>query len=213
MTTFLYAFDYASLELRQLHRPAHLRYLSRRADQGKVVLAGPLPADNGGLILFEGTRAEVEECIAEDPYTVAGVARNATLREWDIVIGDPPATGDAAHTGNATTVRNYYSTVDSGSPEQVVALFAPEAVYRRPGYDEFRGRQDLLLFYREHRIIRHGVHTVENLVEDGDAVVVEGSFAGVLVSGEDVTLRFADAFRLTDQLIVERNTYFAAPLV
>lgn len=110
-------------------------------------------------------------------------------------------------------VRTYYARVDSPFPQQVVDLFAPEAIYRRPGYAPLRGTQDLLEFFGEKRVIVSGVHTLERVVVVGSAVAVEGTFVGVLKSGVEVSLRFADFFDLDGELIRARNTYFDAPLV
>lgn len=42
--------------------------------QGKVVLAGRLVPRTGGLIVAEGTRAEIEAAVATDPFVVNGAA-------------------------------------------------------------------------------------------------------------------------------------------
>jgi ketosteroid isomerase-like protein/uncharacterized protein YciI len=210
MRHWRYTFDYADPALRQEHRPEHLRYLEQLARNGHVVLGGPVLEQNGGMVVFRGTREEVEAAIAADPYTLNGVCRNAALHEWPIAVREQ---GAQAPEENETLVRTYYSTVDTAGPEDVVALFAPEAVYRRPGYDDFRGRPALLEFYASHRVIAHGAHAVASLLVSGDSVAVEGNFEGTLRSGAEARLRFADFFRVADGLIVERNTYFSAPLV
>ena len=110
-------------------------------------------------------------------------------------------------------VRTYYARVDGPSPQQVVDLFAPDAVYRRPGYAPLRGTQDLLAFFGEKRVIASGTHTLDRVVTAGSIVAVEGTFEGVLKSGVEVSLRFADFFDLGGELIRARNTYFDAPLV
>lgn len=112
-----------------------------------------------------------------------------------------------------SVVRTYYTTVDTAGPDEVVALFSRDAVYRRPGYSPFNGGDELLAFYRDARVIADGRHTVERIVESGDSLAVEGTFVGVLDSGEEVSVRFADFFRVRDGLITERETYFDAPLV
>jgi uncharacterized protein YciI/ketosteroid isomerase-like protein len=209
MTYWRYTFDYADLALRQQHRPAHLVYNEQLAREGKVVLAGPLPDQNGGMVVLSGSREVTEAAIAMDPYTVHGVSQNAALHEWTIAVGQE----QGVSADHEALVRTYYKTVDTAGPDDVVALFAPHAVYRRPGYDDFRGREALLEFYGGDRVITHGAHSLDTLLVTGDSVAVEGQFAGTLRSDAEVSLRFADFFRVADGLIVERNTYFASPLV
>ena len=108
---------------------------------------------------------------------------------------------------------NYYETVDTRGPEDVVALFARDALYRRPGYETFVGRPSLLSFYGGQRVIERGRHVVKVLLVDGDRVAVEGEFEGFLRDGSEVNLRFADFFRFTEGLIAERASYFDVPAV
>ena len=112
------------------------------------------------------------------------------------------------------SVLRYYRTVDTGAPEDVVALFATDAVYRRPGYAPLVGSEELLAFYAGRRVIASGRHTVDRLLVDADTAAVQGSFRGILRDGEAVALRFADFFRIDEGgLIAQRDTYFDAPLV
>ncbi len=111
-------------------------------------------------------------------------------------------------------VLTYYETVDTRSPEAVVELFSPDAVYRRPGYAALEGSAQLLDFYGGHRVISEGRHTVETLLVSGNTAAVQGTFEGTLRDGRKVALRFADFFRVAASgRIVERDTYFDAPLV
>ncbi len=108
----------------------------------------------------------------------------------------------------------YYETVDTRSPEEVVELFTPDAVYRRPGYAALEGSTQLLEFYADRRVISEGHHTVEALLLSCDRAAVQGSFSGTLRDGRRVVLRFADFFRVgATGRIIERDTYFDAPLV
>ncbi|MFG2682010.1 nuclear transport factor 2 family protein [Streptomyces sp. NPDC048392] len=114
----------------------------------------------------------------------------------------------------AERVRRYYTLVDDGDVQGVVALFADGAVYERPGYDPIVGRDGLDAFYRGRRVIDAGRHTVVKLVVEASEAAVEGEFRGTLKDGSEVDLRFADFFRLDEDLLFEvRNTYFFAPMV
>jgi steroid Delta-isomerase len=110
-------------------------------------------------------------------------------------------------------VRHFYRLVDSGDVPGLAALFAPDAPYRRPGYELMVGPEGLRGFYGEARVISAGAHTLTSLLTDGRTVGVFGEFHGVLKDGNPVDLRFADSFTLRpDGLFSSRDTYFFAPL-
>ncbi|MEU5693391.1 nuclear transport factor 2 family protein [Actinosynnema sp. NPDC020468] len=120
----------------------------------------------------------------------------------------------AVHTDRVATVRHYYDLVDRGDVPGLVALFAPDATYHRPGYEPIAGHEQLTAFYGGARVIRSGAHTVVKVVEDDGAVAVHGSFAGVLHDDTEVALRFADFFEFAaDGRFARRDTFFFAPLV
>jgi uncharacterized protein len=85
MLYMIYAQDTAdSLPLRLQHRPAHLERLQQLQAQGRLILAGPLPAiDNvdpgpagysGSLIVAEfDSLAAATEWANNDPFVHAGV--------------------------------------------------------------------------------------------------------------------------------------------
>lgn len=112
-----------------------------------------------------------------------------------------------------STVQEYYERVDAQDVEGLLALFAEDAWYERPGYERLLGRQALSAFYAGARVIESGRHTIVRTVESGGCVAVEGQFSGRLKDGSDVSLRFADFFLLDGGLICGRRTYFYAPLV
>ncbi|MFX0539568.1 nuclear transport factor 2 family protein [Ornithinimicrobium sp. Y1847] len=90
--------------------------------------------------------------------------------------------------------RHYYERVDAGDVEGVLAWFAHDAVYERPGYAPMRGRAALAAFYGGERVIADGAHLIDELVVDGDEdrVAVRGRFEGTLKDGSSVSLGFAD---------------------
>lgn len=111
-------------------------------------------------------------------------------------------------------VGRYYELVDAGDVAGLVDLFAADAVYQRPGYEPIVGHEGLHRFYRDQRVIKQGRHTVTDMVVHGDRVAVQGRFHGVLHSGAEVDLRFADFFGLTEDLaFARRETYFFQPMV
>ena len=59
---------------RKIHRPAHLANLEPLAQQGRVILAGPLTDKTGSLMVLEfESQTEAEQFARQDPYTVHGV--------------------------------------------------------------------------------------------------------------------------------------------
>lgn len=119
----------------------------------------------------------------------------------------------AASTGE-DLVRSYYERVDVDDVDGILELFAPDAVYRRPGYEPMRGREAMEAFYRDERVIDHGRHTVVTVTEQMPRVVVSGTFTGTLKNGSRITLEFADFFTLGGGgRFSRRDTYFYAPLV
>lgn len=90
----LYGEDTAhSLEIRLAVRPEHLARLQDLQDQGRLILAGPLPAIDaadpgpagfaGSLIVAEfPSQAEAEAWLAADPYVATGVFKSSWVRPF-----------------------------------------------------------------------------------------------------------------------------------
>lgn len=111
-------------------------------------------------------------------------------------------------------VRRYYELVDADDVPGLVALFAPECVYRRPGYEPLRGREELEGFYTGERVIAAGRHEIAAAVVDEGGVAVHGTFEGTLKDGSARSLRWADFYTFTGEgLFATRDTFFFAPLV
>jgi uncharacterized protein YciI len=61
------------------HRADHLAHLERQRQAGRFLAWGRLVPPTGGFILARGMdRATLDAVLAEDPFTVSGVA------EWDV---------------------------------------------------------------------------------------------------------------------------------
>ena len=82
-----------SLELRKAARPAHLARLEALQAEGRLVLAGPLPAIDspdpgpagfsGSLIVADfSSQAEAETWFKADPYVDHGVFRTTLVRPF-----------------------------------------------------------------------------------------------------------------------------------
>lgn len=105
-------------------------------------------------------------------------------------------------------VREYYDAVDAGEIPALLDLFAHDAVYHRPGYEPLKGRSEIEHFYRDERVIVAGMHTIDDIVVDGDRAAVRGEFNGTLKDHSTAQEGFADFFVLDNGLIAQRRTYF-----
>jgi uncharacterized protein YciI len=69
-------------------RPRHRAYLQALVEQGKVGAAGPWADDSAGFAIYQvDDQAELDRLLADDPYTVDGVAKARTVHEWKVVLG------------------------------------------------------------------------------------------------------------------------------
>lgn len=86
-----------SLPLRQQARPAHVERLQLLKQQGRLLVAGPLPAVDsldapeagftGSLVIAEfNTLDEAQAWADADPYIEAGVYAKSTVKPYKIVL-------------------------------------------------------------------------------------------------------------------------------
>ncbi len=80
------------LQTRLDTRPAHLDYLKSLGDTLKF--AGPFLDENGkpngSLVVVEATDgAAAEKIAANDPYALAGLFQDVTIRPWNWAINNP----------------------------------------------------------------------------------------------------------------------------
>jgi uncharacterized protein YciI len=68
----------------QEFRPAHIEFLNRMEEEGKIFARGKFPDGSGGLVVYKCESLEDARKIAEsDPYVHNGV-RSLELHEWDM---------------------------------------------------------------------------------------------------------------------------------
>ena len=94
MLYIIYAEDHAdSLEKRTSVRPAHLARMQLLQDEGRLIVAGPMPAVDsndpgvagftGSAIIAEFSSQEAAQAWAEaDPYIAAGVYKNVAVKPF-----------------------------------------------------------------------------------------------------------------------------------
>jgi hypothetical protein len=98
MYYMIYSEDVAdSLAQRKITRPAHLARLQQLAAEGRLLLAGPLPAVDaedpgeagftGSLVVAEfATLQQANEWAQADPYLAAGVYKQSTVKPFRKVL-------------------------------------------------------------------------------------------------------------------------------
>ncbi|NIF21919.1 MULTISPECIES: YciI family protein [Pantoea] len=94
MLYVIYAEDHAdSLEKRNSVRPAHVARLQLLRDEGRLIIAGPMPAVDsnepgaagfsGSVIIAEFASLESAQSWAnDDPYIAAGVYQNVNVKPF-----------------------------------------------------------------------------------------------------------------------------------
>ena len=91
MAIFAVTYTYTDdVDTRDRARQEHRSYLGGLAEQGTVLLTGPWAAGElpGALLLFQtDDREAVEEIVAKDPFTEAGVIEEYAVTEWEPVLG------------------------------------------------------------------------------------------------------------------------------
>lgn len=74
-------------------RPQHRQRLAAHLESGLLIAAGPYAGDTGALILFAGTREQVEAALSEDPYYATPGVTSISLHDWTPSVGGV-STGD-----------------------------------------------------------------------------------------------------------------------
>ncbi|WP_369182778.1 YciI family protein [Streptomyces sp. Y1] len=81
---YVFTTDKRHLEI----RPRHRAYLTELQKNGKLVLSGPLTSDTGGLLIFRAAdEPEVQQLVAGDPYSAAGVLGEVRIAQWNPILG------------------------------------------------------------------------------------------------------------------------------
>ena len=78
------------LDLRKIHRSAHLAGLEPLASAGRIRHAGPMLGDDGApvgsVVVFEaGSLADAQAIAARDPYVLEGIFARYEVRETAVV--------------------------------------------------------------------------------------------------------------------------------
>lgn len=114
---------------------------------------------------------------------------------------------------NREIVERLFEVVDSQQWDRLADVFHPNAVYERPGYKPLVGRDAVIDFYRNIRIISSGQHQLADCIEEGNVAACHGRFTGLSRTGEELDEQFADFYSFEDDLIRTRKSYFFRPAI
>ncbi|MFD0854791.1 nuclear transport factor 2 family protein [Actinomadura adrarensis] len=106
-----------------------------------------------------------------------------------------------------------FGAIDAGDWAALATCFHPEIVYERPGYEPLLGRNRVLRFYREERLVKSGAHRLEGVVLQDDRGAVWGALEGVRTDGRPISLGFADIYHFEAGTIRKRRSHFHVPAV
>ncbi|WP_314176409.1 alpha/beta fold hydrolase [Streptomyces winkii] len=169
----------------------------------------------GGHFFHHENREDVMELIAKETHKARQAQQAQEQGQKAPQEQEGPRAGQQPGPASPEeTVRRYYTLVDAQDFTALVELFAPTAVYRRPGYEPLVGRKALAEFYGGERVILQGRHAITELVAADGKVAVNGRFSGTVKGGKEVDLKFADFFTLdAEGRFAARDTFFFAPMV
>lgn len=104
MTTFAVTYSYSTdaenIAQRDLHRPAHVEFLTAQFNAQRLLVSGPFGPDEtpGALLIFTAeNKAALETLLNSDPFHAQGLIAERTIRQWNIFFGEiTPSENSAA---------------------------------------------------------------------------------------------------------------------
>jgi uncharacterized protein YciI len=90
MTVFAVEYVYApdSAPVRDENRPDHRAWLSRLAEEGRLLTSGPYGDGAGALLIFKAEdESELNELLKQDPFALTGAISGIRTTVWTPVIG------------------------------------------------------------------------------------------------------------------------------
>ncbi|WP_229006496.1 nuclear transport factor 2 family protein [Roseibium aggregatum] len=110
-------------------------------------------------------------------------------------------------------VQKLFDCIDRKDWDGLAQHLHDDVTYERPGYEALVGKDAVLDFYNERRIIAAGVHSVEQVVAAHPHIACWGSFSGRSKEGDALKVRFADVYQLQNGQVWYRKTFFDSPAV
>ncbi|MEP1536567.1 MAG: nuclear transport factor 2 family protein [Paracoccaceae bacterium] len=110
-------------------------------------------------------------------------------------------------------IERLFRNIDGRDWSSLNVMLADDVVYERPGYAPLVGRDSVMNFYEEVRIIKTGQHTVHDVLANENKLSYYGHFAGTSKAGESLDVGFCDVCDVRDNLLKHRKTFFYVPAV
>jgi ketosteroid isomerase-like protein len=110
-------------------------------------------------------------------------------------------------------VTECFRRVDARDWDALGDSFCEDVTYERPGYEPLIGRERVLRFYREERVIASGEHHLESIVTENGTGACWGRFVGLHKNGSPIDERFADVYVFENGRIKTRRSYFFRPAI
>jgi uncharacterized protein len=105
-----------------------------------------------------------------------------------------------------------FITIDSSKFKEITSFFDQNVIYERPGFEKIYGLEDLLNFYSNIRKIE-GKHEIESILIDHDKACVVGNFVGRDKDGNSINQAFSDHYKISNNKIIYRKTFFFKPAI
>lgn len=68
--------------------PQHRAYLEELIERGVLLAAGPVVGVNGGLLVYRAAdRSDLDDVLAADPFTLAGLVASVRVLDWNPTTG------------------------------------------------------------------------------------------------------------------------------
>ena len=68
----------------------HAAFMESLADEGFIVLGGPVGEDRVMHVIVAGSEDEVFERLVADPWEPLELLRNVSVERWHVLLGTPP---------------------------------------------------------------------------------------------------------------------------
>jgi hypothetical protein len=68
----------------------HATFMEGLADEGFILLGGPIGEDRVMHVIVADDEQEVHDRLAGDPWEPMGLLRNVSVERWHVLLGTPP---------------------------------------------------------------------------------------------------------------------------
>jgi len=195
-------------------RPDHEAFLTGTgAGVMPVIAVGGVPVGDGTSgPVTHALRARFTEYLA-DPALGLGLRAGDDEIEAYLAGAGGATSNDNREDGMQNFVVELFQRIDARDWEGLEASLHEDVVYERPGYEPLVGRERVLRFYREERVIASGEHRLDRVLTDPESGACWGTFVGVHKNGSAIDERFADTYLLEDGRIRARRSFFFRPAI